>query len=92
MADAQHTEQLATLSRRRSEVRVSALEEMRVLKCFVVGVLLPIFMQAFTYLLRLEARKNTERHPHYASYVDKGSAMSRICHAGATSPIRHPPQ
>lgn len=40
VADAQHTEQLATLSRRRSEVRVSALEEMRVLKCFEVGVLL----------------------------------------------------
>ena len=28
VADAQHTEQLATLSRRRSEVRVSALEDM----------------------------------------------------------------
>lgn len=29
VADAQHSEQLATLSRRRSEVRVSALEEMK---------------------------------------------------------------
>ena len=67
---------------------------MRVLKLGYFYNLHEIIYRPFMVAIGLhsKARKNTERHPHYASYVEKGSATSKTCHAGATSPVRHPPQ